>query len=117
MSTSHTFGLMMAFALIAALGVVPGTAGAAGAPSGLRCEYMVNPLGIETQRPRLSWQLTDSRRGARQTAHQVLVGDAGSNKPNLWDSGKIASDQSVHVPYGGKALSSMQRVWWRVRIW
>ena len=80
----------------------------------LRCEYKTNPLGIDTEKPRLSWQLTSARRGAAQSAYQIRVQDG----PNgLWDSGKVTSDQSIHVPYGGPALSSGQRCTWQVRVW
>src|SRR5262245_27394816 len=79
-------------------------------PTNLRCEYFVNPLGIDAPRPRLSWQLNDSARGARQTAYQVVA--EGS-----WDSGKVESDQSIHVEYAGPALKSRQRVNWKVRVW
>ena len=87
----------------------------------LRCEYLTNPLGIDIARPRLSWELRDDRRGARQSAYQIQVatGEAALHKDaaDLWDSGKVASDQSAHVAYAGKALSSGQRAWWRVRVW
>jgi hypothetical protein len=39
----------------------------------LRCEYLVNPLGIDVQKPRLSWKLDSSIRGQKQTAYQILV--------------------------------------------
>ena len=83
------------------------------------CEYRTNPLGIDVKVPRLSWQLETSRQGARQTAYRVLA----SSSPELteeqadWDSGKVESDRSVHVPYGGDALRSRQRVYWRVTVW
>ena len=80
-------------------------------PHRLRCEYFTNPLCIDTLRPRLSWQIQDDRRGARQTAYQIVVDDG------VWDSGKVASDQSVHVEYGGSPLKSRQRCTWRVRTW
>lgn len=87
----------------------------------LRCEYLNNPLGIDVTRPRLSWQLESKRRGARQTAYQVIVSgnevDLESEKELLWDSGKVESDQSVHIIYSGKRLQSAQRAWWKVRIW
>ncbi|HSB00704.1 MAG TPA: family 78 glycoside hydrolase catalytic domain [Anaerolineales bacterium] len=71
--------------------------------------------------PRLSWQMQSDRRGARQTAYQLLVvpaltGLEGSTSL-FWDSGKIESDRSVHVPYRGPALVSGQRVYWKVRVW
>jgi alpha-L-rhamnosidase len=80
----------------------------------LRCELRSNPLGIDTLVPRLSWELVSDRRGARQTAYHVVVEDGAGV---LWDSGKVASDQSVHVAYQGRPLSSRQRVTWRVRVW
>jgi len=91
----------------------------------LRCEYRENPLCIDTPRPRLSWQLENANvkpeRGIKQTAYQVLV--ASSEKllkkdtGDLWDSGKVASDQSVHVEYAGKPLESRMPCYWKVRIW
>ena len=80
----------------------------------LRCEYKSNPLGIDTEKPRLSWQLTSTRRGAAQSAYQIQVQDG---QDDLWDSGKVSSDQSIHVPYDGPALHSGQRCTWQVRVW
>jgi alpha-L-rhamnosidase len=87
----------------------------------LRTEYRPNPLGLDTARPRLSWQLSDDRRGAHQTAYQVTAAASvealRSGNGLLWDSGKVGSDQSVHVDYAGPALTSRQRVYWAVRLW
>jgi alpha-L-rhamnosidase len=87
----------------------------------LRCEYRVNPLGIDVIEPRLSWEMNDGRRGAAQTAYQVLVASdpekLAADQGNLWDSGKIQSDQSSQVVYAGKALKSRMRCRWKVRIW
>jgi alpha-L-rhamnosidase len=93
-------------------------------PHDLRCEYLVDPLGIDAAKPRLSWTLAALRtedRGLTQTAYQILVADdeekLQANEGNLWDSGKVESDQSVHVEYGGEALRSRQRCYWKVRVW
>ena len=83
----------------------------------LRCEYMTNPLGIDTFKPRLSWVLVSGRRGVAQSAYQVWVRDERVAPGELWDSGKVSSDQSIHVPYGGPALRSGQRCTWQVRVW
>jgi hypothetical protein len=88
---------------------------------GLRCEYLANPLGIDVEKPRLSWISAGSARGWRQTAYRVLAAstpetlrkDAG----DLWDSGKVNSDQSTWVGYAGKPLTSGLRVYWKVRVW
>ena len=80
-------------------------------PINLRCEYEFNPLGIDDRQPRLSWQVNDSRRGAKQSAYEIWVTSglpALKSTPDLWNSGKIASDQSIHVAYKGKTLISRQ---------
>lgn len=87
----------------------------------LRCEYLRNPLGIDSSNPRLSWQLKSEARGVSQTAYQILVARTpetlADDKGDLWDSGKVASDQSVHVPYNGALLESRQPCHWKVRVW
>lgn len=86
----------------------------------LRTEYRQNPLGIDATPPRLSWQMNTDRPGARQSAYQVLAAsDPAKLTPDaadLWDSGLVQSDQSVQVAYGGPALQSRQRVYWRVHV-
>jgi alpha-L-rhamnosidase len=89
--------------------------------SHLTCEYRINPLGIDVLRPRLSWQMQSGRRGARQAACRIIaaLSEDGlkNNKSLLWDSGKMESDRSVHVPYDGPTLSSGRRVYWNVHVW
>jgi alpha-L-rhamnosidase len=89
--------------------------------SNLTCEYRTNPLGIDVLQPRLSWQMQSDQRGAHQTAYQILVAPSeitlNSGSGYLWDSGRVESDQSIHVPYTGPVLSSGQRVYWKVRVW
>jgi alpha-L-rhamnosidase len=103
-------------------------AGAYAAPSlkpvDLRTEYRQNPLGIDETRPRLSWKLAASNpsaRNLRQSAYRIVVSStaelASAGKGDLWDTGKVASEQSVHIVYEGKPLSSGQPVWWRVMVW
>jgi alpha-L-rhamnosidase len=87
----------------------------------VRCEYVVNPLGIDTEEPRFSWTLESNRRGQKQTAYQIIVASSveklESNKPDKWDSGKVVSGRSVNVEYGGSALNSGEKCWWKVRCW
>ena len=88
--------------------------------SNLTCEYRINPLGIDVLHPRLSWQLESDQRGARQTAYRILVAAAETDLSDgsvLWDSGKVPSDQSIHVVYKGPEFVSGQRVYWKVLIW
>jgi alpha-L-rhamnosidase len=90
-------------------------------PAELKCESLVQPIGVDSERPRLSWRLHDPRTGAKQTAYRVLVASQGrlldSGKPDVWDSGRISSDQSVDIPYGGAPLSAETRYYWRVQVW
>ncbi len=85
------------------------------------CEYRTDPLGIDVTVPRFSWRMETERQGARQTAYRILAASDETllhdGQADVWDSGKVESDQSVHVPYGGSALSSRQRVYWRVIVW
>ncbi len=85
----------------------------------LICEYRSNPLGIDVQQPRLGWQMHTDRLGARQTAYQIRAATTveALDHADVWDSGRIESDQSVHVPYGGSPLHSRQRVYWHVTVW
>ncbi len=89
-------------------------------PVSLRCEYLFNPLAVQSQTPRLSWNFVPTdplKQDLRQTAYQILVGTSESSLGNLWNSGKIHSDQSIHVKYGGAGLEPGQRAYWTVTVW
>lgn len=87
----------------------------------LRCEYELNPLGIDTSRPRLSWTVHSTKRNVQQAAYRVLVASTpellAQDNGDLWDSGKVQSDQSHQVVYSGKPLASHQRYCWKVKVW
>lgn len=93
----------------------------AGTCANLRCEYLHNPLGIDSPRPRLSWEMQSEHRGDYQTAYQIIVASSPEllkrNQGDLWDSGKVLSDQSIQIEYAGKNLASRIRYHWRVRLW
>lgn len=87
----------------------------------LRCEYLVNPLGIDEKKPRLSWIIESNRRGMYQSAWQVRVASTAqllaAGNADLWDSGRIEDDRSVHIVYEGTPLTSRQTCYWEVQIW
>src|SRR6056297_3128244 len=87
----------------------------------LMCEYTVNPQGIDTQKPRLSWVGQSDKPNSKQTAYQLIVATTPkklkNNNPDLWDSGKIDSDHCFEIEYKGKPLKSFQQCFWTVRIW
>ena len=78
------------------------------APSGLRVEHLDDPLGLHVTAPRLSWRLPAG--SVAQTAYRIRT-------DNGWDSGPVAGDQTLLVPYAGPPLRSRERVTWRVKVW
>jgi hypothetical protein len=87
----------------------------------LKCEYRVNPVGIDVDRPRLSWVITSEIRGQNQTAYRVLVASSKKNlhdsNGDLWDSGKVNSSRSTGIVYEGKQLDSNVCCYWKVSVW
>ena len=78
----------------------------------LRVEYLKNPIGIDTVRPRLSWNCEG---GIHQTAYQIVAEDEFGNL--LWDSGKVQSNQMIHIKWGASELDSRAIVKWKVCLW
>ena len=87
----------------------------------LTCEYAVDPLGVDVPNPRFNWVLESDQRGQMQWAYQILVASSeeklNADTGDKWDSGKVASDQSVNVAYEGSDLASGEKCWWKVRVW
>lgn len=87
----------------------------------LRCEYLCDPLGIDVTQPRLSWKLQSAWRGQTQIAYQILVASneelLRDNRADLWNTGKVTSDQSIQVAYAGRPLTSRARCYWKIRVW
>jgi alpha-L-rhamnosidase len=87
----------------------------------LRCEMLVNPVGIDVEKPRLSWEITGKQRNVKQTAYQIMVSSSQArllaDDGDLWNSGKVVSDQSAHVSYGGTPLAGRTECFWKVKIW
>ena len=91
------------------------------APVRLRCDYRENPLGIDDVTPQFSWQSDSTERNWRQSAYEILVASTTehlqSGSPDVWDSGKQSSSESVGIAYAGPALESRKRYYWAVRVW
>ena len=90
-------------------------------PSHLRCEYLDNPIGIDTPKPRFFWWLEIPGRGKSQTAYQILVASNPSvlarDQGDEWDSGKVSSADTIQIVYKGKPLESGRDYYWKVRSW
>ena len=125
--TRHRHGLRRALVIfvagltVAACSPRCSAASSVGKPNHLTCDSLEHPLGIDSAQPLLSWQLQDAGFAARQTAYRIKVATKPAllegGKPDVWDSGRIASDKSFGVMYGGPELAASTRYYWRVELW
>ena len=87
----------------------------------LRCERDLNPLGVDSPQPRLEWVLQSSDRGETQSAYRVLVASTPAllarDEADLWDSGRVPSDETEGIVYRGRPLQSSQQAFWKVQVW
>ena len=87
----------------------------------LKCDYHINPIGMDVAQPRLSWQIVTTENNFVQQAYEIRVAESleklSQGSKLVWISGKVTSSESVNVAYSGPAAKSMQRFWWQVRIW
>src|ERR1700722_19834865 len=105
-------------ALCLVVAAYPTAAAAQGAAiHDLRCDNAVNPRGVKTPRPQLSWTWAQAR---TPRAFQVLVASSEeklkADEGDLWDSGRVLSDKKT-VQYQGRPLTSLQHCFWKVRVW
>ena len=80
----------------------------------LKTENLVNPIGLDIAQPLFSWQMENNKRNTLQSAYEIKVSNGRST---VWNSGRVSSDASVHVAYGGQELQSGERYNWQVRVW
>jgi alpha-L-rhamnosidase len=87
----------------------------------LICEYKINPIAVDAANPRMSWKLITQDRNIQQTYYEIRVGTNAvsltKGKDLIWTSGKVPSDESAHVYYGGPMLTSREKCYWQVRVW
>ena len=87
----------------------------------LSCEYLQNPLGIETKMPRFSWTMLSSVRNQYQSAYEIIVSEKMNEieqfKGTVWASGKVASNKNILIDYKGTPLKSFTKYFWRVKIY
>jgi len=108
-------------ALLAVVFFAVAEAGAGLEPVELRCDYAVNPLGVDSPNPRLFWKLASSQHNQKQTAYEILAASSAEKLAHgggdLWSSGKVVSDETIQIAWAGTALASWQPVYWKVRVW
>lgn len=112
--------LLFVFSLLFSLSALYAQKEDSSKPENLKCEHLINPIGIDTQAPRLSWMINDERPGAVQTAYQIIVGTDSATVANgsgdSWNSERVASD-NILLTYAGKELKPFTRYYWKVNIW
>lgn len=85
-----------------------------------KTENLCNPLGLDTNAPRFSWQITSDKKDVVQTAYEIIVASSAENlnadNGDLWSSGNVESSEQLWITYAGKPLKSNQRAYWKVRI-
>ena len=90
------------------------------APERTRVEYEAAPLGLDVQLARFSWALCadGAARSLTQAAYAIEVNDVEANGKLLWASGKVMSNRSTNVQYGGPGqLPADGAFAWRVQWW
>lgn len=87
----------------------------------LRCEDRLDPQGVQSMNPRLSWQVQSNQQAVLQTAYRILVSDDSlllqKGQGNIWDSKKIQSGASIQVTFTGKPLVAARKYYWKVMLW
>jgi alpha-L-rhamnosidase len=90
-------------------------------PTNLECESLITPLGMDVAKPVLSWKLHDRSAGAQQTAYEIQVASSSAlldaGKPDIWDSKRVESGNSIGAVYEGPELAPSRRYFWRVLVW
>ena len=83
----------------------------------LKTEYTEQPLGIDIEYPRFSWQMhvPGNERGQYQVAYQISVKD--QNGKSAWDSGKRDGRNSLNIRYEGSPLQPATRYDWTITVW
>ncbi|HUX97595.1 MAG TPA: glycoside hydrolase family 78 protein [Bacteroidales bacterium] len=85
----------------------------------LACDHKINPIGIDNPKPKLSWKIYGTGNSIMQNSYSIRVATDSkfSSKSLVWETGKVESDESILLLYGGRGLASGQRYFWQVRIW
>ena len=80
----------------------------------LTTEYQKEPVGLGVKKPRFSWKIAAKEGNTVQTGYRILIKDW---EKTAWDSGIVASDRSVLVPYEGNDLKEETEYQVQVTVW
>jgi len=106
--------------LVAAMLLLPVALSAQPTVYSLKTDYKFNPMGIDHAFPRLSWIIGSEEPNTLQESYEIRAAldpeDLSRGRRLLWETGRVVSPQSIHVPFSGPPVGSFQRVYWQVRV-
>ena len=82
----------------------------------IRINEMTTPIGIDIEKPVFSWLLESEATNMRQTGARIRVGTA-LGQGDCWDSGKLQTDRSIGISYGGSKLRPRTRYYVHITVW
>jgi hypothetical protein len=87
----------------------------------LTCEMVENPLAVNTNQPRFSWQLVSKEQNVTQTGYQILIASSEEklkeDQGDIWNSGRVNSNKNLQITFGGSPLKSETKYFWKVKVW
>ena len=90
-------------------------------PRSLTISLLASSVGIPLNQLRFCWQLTGDANSHCQTHYRIRVSStqdgALQELPDLWDSGRVASDETLFISYSGASLQPWQGGYWSVEVW
>ena len=117
----HAFICTLLFSLVTGGKLFAGKTGPGIGIQNLTCEYLANPVGIDKRNPSLIWMMKSDERNWEQSAYQIIVSSNASflkkNKGDIWNSGKVISNENIQIKYEGKPLLSFMNCYWKVKVW
>lgn len=90
-------------------------------PASLSCEYIINPLGINTAQPRFAWTCISKEKNKMQSAYELIVSDnlkdINAHNGNMLSTGKVMSTRTTGVEYAGKPIKSFTKYYWSIKLY
>src|SRR5437764_910100 len=88
---------------------------------GASCENKKNPLGVQANNIRFSWEFESTENNQYQTAYQLMIASSQqqleSGNYDVYNSSMVKSSSNILVKYSGKPLQTAHTYYWKVRAW
>lgn len=84
----------------------------------LTADRQTQPLSIDTPSPSFAWVVVNAPRDTTPQGYRIEVARSAAalaaDRPDIWDSGRIAGVASFDIPYAGPPLAPSSRYYWKV---